>query len=104
MSKSIILRKSEDFGPAFRESRRERKRTQEHIAELNNMSRFTLAKAEGGKTDPKLSTVIELLRSLGLTLVAVPSAVADRISYPEIPTELPEIDEGEDWELFGGQS
>lgn len=106
MKDPIVLRKLEDFGPALKQGRRERKLRQEFVAEINSMSRFTLVKAETGKSDPRLSTVIDLLKTLGLTLVAVPSHVADRVSWPEmeeLPQDQPQDDDQDGWSLFGDE-
>lgn len=67
---------------------------QKDIADLNRMSRFTVTDAESGRGDPKLSTVITLLRTLGMTLVAVPSEFSDRVSIPQVEDEeLEEIND-----------
>lgn len=78
------LQDREDFARILKERRAERRIRQEDLASLNRMSRFTLSDAENGRTDPKLSTMLSLLQTLGLTMVVVPTEVADRVSVPEL--------------------
>ncbi|MBW3243448.1 helix-turn-helix domain-containing protein [Epibacterium sp. DP7N7-1] len=85
----------EDFARILKERRAERRIRQEDLASLNRMSRFTLSDAENGRTDPKLSTMVNLLQTLGLTMVVVPTEVADRVSVPRLdgPEDVYDIDE-----------
>lgn len=47
--------------------------TQAELAERAGLSRMTVQRLEGGSLDPRLSTLQEMARVLGLELVAVPS-------------------------------
>ncbi|WP_411839837.1 helix-turn-helix domain-containing protein [Paracoccus sp. ME4] len=101
MSIPTPIRHRDDFSRLLKARRGEKRLRQEDLANLNRMSRFTLTDAENGKADPKLSTMITLLRTLGLTLVAVPSEFADRVSVPQID-EPDDYDDIDDDLLMGG--
>lgn len=48
--------------------------TQAELAERAGLSRMTVQRLEGGNLDPRLSTLQELARVLGLELHAAPAA------------------------------
>ncbi|MDD2846225.1 MAG: helix-turn-helix transcriptional regulator [Rhodoferax sp.] len=48
--------------------------TQAELAERAGLSRMTVQRMESGNLDPRLSTLQEMARVLGLELVATPSA------------------------------
>ena len=51
--------------------------TQADLAERAGLSRMTVQRLESGSLDPRLSTLHEMARVLGLQLVAVPALPSD---------------------------
>jgi DNA-binding XRE family transcriptional regulator len=102
MQRYKIISDHGDFSQAFRDARKKLELNQSDVADLNNLSRYTVIDAESGKGDPKLSTMLTLLEAVGMRLVMVPADVADRISLPS--DEIHESDDlGEvDWDSFEG--
>lgn len=49
------------------------KMTQAQLAQRSGMSRMSVQKIESGQTDPRLSSIMELARAMGLELLVVPS-------------------------------
>jgi transcriptional regulator with XRE-family HTH domain len=49
--------------------------TQADLAERSGLSRMTVQRQEGGQLDPRLSTLHEMGRTLGLELIAVPASL-----------------------------
>jgi DNA-binding XRE family transcriptional regulator len=47
-------------------------RTQEDLADSAGLTRMTVQRMESKKLDPRLSTVLELARALGMDLMLVP--------------------------------
>lgn len=56
-------------------TRKAQKRTQAELAESAGLSRMTVQRMESGGLDPRLSSLHELARVMGLELVAVPTAL-----------------------------
>lgn len=52
---------------------------QQELAEQAGLSRMTVQRIESGAIDPRLSTLAEMARVLGLELVAVASAQAGQV-------------------------
>lgn len=102
MERYKIISDHGDFSQALRDARKKLELNQSDVADLNNLSRYTVIDAESGKGDPKLSTMLTLLEAVGMRLVMVPADVADRISLP--PEDIHESDDlGEvDWDSFEG--
>jgi len=94
MSKPTPIKNAEALAGLIRAGRKDLGATQQRLADLHGMSRFTVVDAESGKGDPKLSTVMTLLSGLGLSIVAVPSHLAHRITIPQ--ENAPESDEDVD--------
>jgi len=65
---------------------------QQELAEQAGLSRMTVQRIESGAIDPRLSTLAEMARVLGLQLVAVASMPADP---PEAAPGTPSADEGQ---------
>jgi transcriptional regulator with XRE-family HTH domain len=64
------------------ETRKRQGLTQAALAEAAGLSRMTVQRIESGDIDPRLSTLQEMARVLGLDLMAVPAAqpsVADPV-------------------------
>lgn len=70
-----------DFSPAqgLRDARRALGLSQEALARRAGLSRLTVQKLESGAIDPRLSTLVVLLRALELDLVLVPSAYKEPV-------------------------
>lgn len=49
--------------------------THDALAQRSGLSRMTVQRTEAGKIDPRLSTVLELARALGLDLMLVPKSL-----------------------------
>jgi DNA-binding XRE family transcriptional regulator len=56
-------------------ARRAAGRTQQSVAQQAGLSRMTVQRTEAGDIDPRLSTVLELARTLGMDVILVPSAL-----------------------------
>jgi transcriptional regulator with XRE-family HTH domain len=61
-----------DLASAFRELRRRRGLSQIALADLTGRKQARISLVEGGRDDPRLSTLIALARALGSELVLVP--------------------------------
>jgi transcriptional regulator with XRE-family HTH domain len=103
MSRHSIITDRDNFSKALRDARKNLGLKQSDVADLYNLSRYTIVDVESGKGDPKLSTILTLLEAVGMRLVVVPAEVSDRISMP------PESDHGEtnflgevDWDSLEG--
>jgi transcriptional regulator with XRE-family HTH domain len=53
--------------------------TQAALAERAGVTRMTVQRIEGGQIDPRLSTLQEMARALGLELMTVPSALRPQL-------------------------
>lgn len=62
-----------DLIPHLAQIRKTQKLTQAELAERAGLSRMTVQRLESGSLDPRLSTLHEMARVLGLELVAVPA-------------------------------
>ncbi len=54
------------------EARQSKELTQRALEELSGVRQPVIARIEKGNTDPQITTVLRLLRPLGLTLAVVP--------------------------------
>ena len=59
------------------QARKTQQITQADLAERAGLSRMTVQRLESGSLDPRLSTLQEMARVLGLQLVAVPAPLLD---------------------------
>ncbi|MFT3815142.1 MAG: helix-turn-helix transcriptional regulator [Acidovorax sp.] len=66
---------STDLIPSLALARKAARLTQAELAERAGLARMTVQRLEGGSLDPRLSTLQELARTLGLDLIAVPSSL-----------------------------
>ncbi|MFT3717459.1 helix-turn-helix transcriptional regulator [Pseudorhodoferax sp.] len=57
------------------DARKARGMTQAALADAAGLSRMTVQRTEAGEIDPRLSTLLEMARVLGLELLAVPAAL-----------------------------
>jgi DNA-binding XRE family transcriptional regulator len=73
----------QDFSDLLKQNRKRLGLNQTQLANMHDLSRYTVVDAESGRGDPKLSTVLTLLRGLGLSLVAVPTHMVGRINLPD---------------------
>jgi len=54
--------------------------TQEQLAERSGVARPTIYRCESGKFDPRVSTIAELARALGLELMLVPRSLVGELT------------------------
>lgn len=66
-------------GPAVRRARVAAGLTQAELAKRAGVSRVTVHQIETGAKDPRVSTVVVLLRALGLELLPVPSPIRSAV-------------------------
>lgn len=66
---------SNDLISSLALARKAARLTQAELAERAGLSRMTVQRLEGGSLDPRLSTLQELARTLGMDLIAVPSSL-----------------------------
>ena len=64
---------------ALREARRSLGLSQEELARRAGLSRLTVQKLEAGAIDPRVSTLVVLLRALELELVLGPTAYKEPV-------------------------
>ena len=64
-----------DLAASLRHARRAAGLSQGELARRAGVSRMTVTQMETGAKDPRVSTVVVLLRALGLELMPVPSAI-----------------------------
>ena len=55
-------------------------RTQEDLARAAGLTRMSINRAEAGTVDPKLSSVVEMARALGMELMLVPSELQAEVA------------------------
>jgi transcriptional regulator with XRE-family HTH domain len=60
------------WGKALRERRRFLRLSQQQVANLTGKAQSQIARIESGREDARLSSVVQVARSLGLDLVPVP--------------------------------
>ncbi|WPB57117.1 helix-turn-helix transcriptional regulator [Xylophilus sp. GOD-11R] len=53
--------------------------TQQQLADAAGLTRMTVNKTESGAGDPRLSSVIEMARALGMELILVPSVLQPEV-------------------------
>ncbi len=53
--------------------------TQDQLAGRAGLTRMTVSKTESGVVDPKLSSVVEMARALGMELMLVPAALRPEV-------------------------
>ncbi len=99
MSAIIDIHSFEEIGKMIKARRIQRNISQEQLASMYGLSRYTLVDIENGKSDPKLSTVLKLTQALGFRVALVPSEVAASPldSLPEVDSDLVEVDFKRAW-------
>ena len=65
---------------------------QQELAERAGLSRMTVQRIESGAIDPRLSTLVEMARVLGLTLVTVAATPPSQVQAAS-PESLPADDQ-----------
>ncbi|MCZ2498539.1 helix-turn-helix domain-containing protein [Xylophilus sp. Kf1] len=60
--------------------RKAAQRTQEDLAQAAGLTRMSINRAEAGTVDPKLSSVVEMARALGMELMLVPTALRPEVA------------------------
>ncbi len=53
--------------------------SQQTLAERAGLSRMTVQRTESGQIDPRLSTLLEMARALGLELMSVPAELRPQL-------------------------
>ncbi|MDO8300372.1 helix-turn-helix transcriptional regulator [Lacisediminimonas sp.] len=61
---------------AIAHARRSARLSQQELADKAALSRMAVQKIEAGTTDPRLSTLLALTRSLGMEIMLVPASTA----------------------------
>lgn len=59
--------------------RRAQKKSQQDLASMTGINRMTISKIETEQTDPRLSSIYELARALGLELMLVPKSIRPQL-------------------------
>ncbi|MFX4300260.1 helix-turn-helix domain-containing protein [Pseudosulfitobacter pseudonitzschiae] len=93
MIKPMIITDPDVLAEALKTQRKRLRSTQQDLADMHGVSRYTIVDAESGNGDPKLSTVLTLLSGLGISLMAVPTQLVRQVEMLEVP-EL-EVDEAQ---------
>ena len=70
-----------DIRQVIREARKEQGLSQAELARRLRMTQAQITRIENGLTDPRLSTVTELARALGLEPVLLPKQLLPSVSY-----------------------
>lgn len=65
--------------PTLARERKAQHLTQAELAERAGLSRMTVQRLESGSLDPRLSTLLEMARVLGMDLVAVPARLRPQL-------------------------
>lgn len=60
-------------------ARKDARLTQSELGERAGLSRMTVQKAESGALDPRMSTVLEMARALGLEPMLVPASLRQEV-------------------------
>jgi transcriptional regulator with XRE-family HTH domain len=66
----VKLTSVEDLARLIRRSRQDRSLSQDQLANLSGVARKTVNEVEGGRSDPRISSVIRMLEALDVSLVA----------------------------------
>jgi predicted transcriptional regulator len=78
---------SKSWGRAIRDRRRQLGLSQTQIAQLSGKTQSQIARLEAGLDDPRLSSVVQVSRSLGTEIIPVPvrllSAVRHLLKFHE---------------------
>ena len=101
MLKPTLITDASILAAAIKEQRKSRKSTQQDLADMHDISRYTVVDAESGNGDPKLSTVLTLLNGLGISLMAVPTRMAVQVELLDVPEpEEEDLQPGiDDWDF-----
>jgi transcriptional regulator with XRE-family HTH domain len=70
-----------DISYVLAKSRKDRAWSQKDLASRLNMRQSQISDIEAGKRDPRMSTVVEIARALGLEMVLVPRQMLPAVSY-----------------------
>lgn len=65
--------------PALVTARKVLKLTQADVAKTAGLSRMTVQRIEAGEIDPRLTTVLEMARTLRMDVVVVPAALRQEV-------------------------
>lgn len=70
-----------DINGVIRRARKEQGLSQAELARRLRMTQAQIARIENGLTDPRLSTLTELARALGLEPILLPKQLLPSVSY-----------------------
>jgi HTH-type transcriptional regulator/antitoxin HipB len=70
-----------DIRQSIRQARKEQGLSQSELARRLHMTQAQIARIESGLTDPRLSTLTELARALGLEPLLLPKQLLPSVSY-----------------------
>jgi len=70
---------SKDLATQLMLARKAHRLTQEALASRAGVSRMTVQRLEAGAIDPRLSSVMELARAMGMELMLVPAALSQEV-------------------------
>lgn len=70
-----------DMVETLRRARQERELSQAELARQLKMTQAQIARIENGLTDPRLSTLTELARALGLEPILLPKQLLPSVNY-----------------------
>ena len=68
-----------DIPQMLEQIRLAQKKTQQQLASMTGINRMTISKIESNQTDPKLSSIEELSRALGLEVLLVPKHIKPQL-------------------------
>lgn len=59
--------------------RRAQNKSQQQLAQMTGINRMTISKIENEQTDPRLSSIYELARALGMELMLIPKSIKPQL-------------------------
>lgn len=68
-----------DLISALTAQRHQLKMTQSELSDKTGINRMTISKIESNQTDPRLSSLYEIARAMGLELMAVPTDIRPQL-------------------------
>jgi predicted transcriptional regulator len=89
---------SKSWGQTIRDRRRRLRLSQSQVAELSGKTQSQIARLEAGLDDPRLSTVVQVSRSLGTEIIPVPVRLLSAVRHlleshdqSSAPSEIPRL-------------
>ena len=72
---------SKSWGRTIRDRRRQLQLSQSQVAELSGKTQSQIARLEAGLDDPRLSSVVQVSRSLGTEIIPVPVRLLSAVRH-----------------------